>query len=273
MKTVGVRDLLCGVVKMAPQAADDQARPGLIRRPPEAKKTIGSVFQKLAHAHPDRPFVRFEGRTTTYGEANRRVNRYAAVLSEAGVGKGDVVAILSKNNATDLLLMLATVKLGAVAGMLNYNQRGEVLEHSMKLLDATVLVYDPECGEALESVSESILPEHVYDFSAFDEAAEGKPDTDPEITAQLPASTKAFYIFTSGTTGKPKASVMSQTGGSPATRASAGWRCGCVPATPCTCRCRCTTTTRCRSRSRRCWPPAPASRSAGRSRRRSSGTT
>ncbi|PWD44491.1 long-chain-acyl-CoA synthetase [Gordonia paraffinivorans] len=210
VKTVGVRDLLRGVVKMAPQAAGMiKHAPGLIRRPPEAKKTIGSVFQKLAHAHPDRPFVRFEGRTTTYGEANRRVNRYAAVLSEAGVGKGDVVAILSKNNATDLLLMLATVKLGAVAGMLNYNQRGEVLEHSMKLLDATVLVYDPECGEALESVSESILPEHVYDFAAFDEAAEGKPDTDPEITAQLPASTKAFYIFTSGTTGKPKASVMS----------------------------------------------------------------
>ncbi len=210
VKTVGVGDLLRGVVKMAPHATGMiKHAPGLIRRPPEAKKTIGSVFQKLANAHPDRPFVRFEGRTTTYGEANRRVNRYAAVLSEAGVGKGDVVALLSKNNTTDLLLMLATVKLGAIAGMLNYNQRRDVLEHSVKLLGAKVLVHDPECAEAFESIPESALPEHVFDFAEFDAAAEDKPDTDPEVTAQLPASTKAFYIFTSGTTGMPKASVMS----------------------------------------------------------------
>lgn len=162
------------------------------------------MFQKHASAHPDRPFVRFEGRTTTYGEANRRVNRYAAVLSEAGVGKGDVVALLSKNNTTDLLLMLATVKLGAIAGMLNYNQRGDVLEHSVKLLGAKVLVHDPDCAETFESIPESALPEHVYDFAEFDVAAEGKPDADPEITAQLPASTKAFYIFTSGTLGCPR---------------------------------------------------------------------
>lgn len=209
-KTVGIPDILRGVVKMAPHATGMiKHAPGLIRRPPEAKRTIGSVFQKHAAEHPDRPFVRFEGRTTTYGEANRRVNRYAAALSADGVGKGDVVALLSKNCTTDLLLMLATVKLGAIAGMLNYNQRGEVLEHSVGLLEAKVLIHDPECAEAFESIPESVLPEHVYDFAAFDAAAEGLSEADPEVTEQLPASTKAFYIFTSGTTGMPKASVMS----------------------------------------------------------------
>ena len=208
-KTVGIPDILRGVVKMAPHATGMiKHAPGLIRRPPEAKRTIGSVFQKHAAEHPDRPFVRFEGRTTTYGEANRRVNRYAAALSADGVGKGDVVALLSKNCTTDLLLMLATVKLGAIAGMLNYNQRGEVLEHSVGLLEAKVLIHDPECAEAFESIPESVLPEHVYDFAAFDAAAEGLSEADPEVTEQLPASTKAFYIFTSGTTGMPKASVM-----------------------------------------------------------------
>ncbi|GAC66425.1 long-chain-acyl-CoA synthetase [Gordonia soli] len=207
---VGIADLIRGVVKMAPEAPQMiKHAPGLIRRPPEAKRTIGLIFQKHAASHPDRPFVRFNGRTTTYGEANRRVNRYAAVLSENGVRQGDVVALLSKNNPTDLLLMLATVKLGAVAGMLNYNQRGEVIEHSMSLLGAKVLIHDPDTAEAFESIPESALPEHVYDFAAFEEAATGKRESDPSVTATLPASTKAFYIFTSGTTGMPKASVMS----------------------------------------------------------------
>ncbi|MGC5246967.1 long-chain-acyl-CoA synthetase [Gordonia sp. DT219] len=208
--TVGITDLVKGVLKMAPQAHQMiRHAPGLIRRPADAKRTIGSIFQRHAADHPDRPFVRFEGKSVTYGDANRIVNTYAAVLAEKGVRTGDVVAILSKNCPTDLFTMLATVKLGAIAGMINYNQRGNVLEHSMKLLGARVLIHDPDCAEAFESIPEGALPDHVLDFGALDAAAAGHPDTDPEVTATLPAATEAFYIFTSGTTGMPKASVMS----------------------------------------------------------------
>lgn len=207
---VGVTDLVKGVVEMAPDAlAMARHAPGMVLRSPDAKKTIGSIFEKLAAKHPDRPFVRFEGQTLTYGEANRVVNRYAAVLAERGVGTGDVVGILAENSDTDLLVILATVKLGAVAGMLNYNQRGTVIDHSMKLLDAKVLIRDPRCDEAWESMSPERHPEHVLDFDQLETAAADQPDADPGVTAQLPASTTAFYVFTSGTTGLPKASVMS----------------------------------------------------------------
>lgn len=208
--TVGIGDLVRGVAKMTTHF-HRMARhaPHMIHRPATAHRTIGSIFQETADAHPERPFIRFEGKTITYGEANRRINRYAAALADDGVDVGDVVAILSKNCPTDLMLMLATVKLGAVAGMLNYNQRGEVLEHSMKLLDATVLVHDPDTAEAFESIPSGALPGHVYDFDEFDKVAAEKSDANPEVTETLPASTKAFYIFTSGTTGMPKASVMS----------------------------------------------------------------
>jgi fatty-acyl-CoA synthase len=207
---VGLTDLIRGVIKMAPHAPNMiKHAPGLIHRPPEAKRTIGSIFQKHAGAHPDRPFIRFEGRSLTYGEVNRRVNRYAALLSENGVGSGDVVAILSKNNPTDLMVMLATVKLGAVAGMLNYNQRGKVMAHSVSLLDAKVLVHDPDCAEGFEAIPVESRPPHVFDFDELEAAAEGRSEENPSVTATLPASTKAFYIFTSGTTGMPKASVMS----------------------------------------------------------------
>uniref|UniRef100_UPI002BA5CFA2 AMP-binding protein n=1 Tax=Gordonia sp. (in: high G+C Gram-positive bacteria) TaxID=84139 RepID=UPI002BA5CFA2 len=209
-KTVGVADVARGLVKMAPDIPGIvKHAPGLVLRSPSMKKTIGLIFQNLAKAHPERPFVRFEGVTTSYGEANRLVNRYAAVLVENGVGSGDVVAILSKNCPTDLYVILATVKLGATAGMMNYNQLGDVAEHSLSLLQAKVLVYDPECADVYHSVSSAALPPRAFDFTALNVAADGKPDTDPAITKELPAATDAFYIFTSGTTGLPKASVMS----------------------------------------------------------------
>ncbi|WP_026918328.1 long-chain-acyl-CoA synthetase [Gordonia shandongensis] len=207
---VGITDMVRGAIKMVPDLPS-MARhaPGMIFRSPDATRSIGLVFAKLAAAHPDRPFIRWQGETTTYGEANRQVNRYAAVLAERGVAVGDVVGILAKNSPTNLMVILAALKLGAVAGMLNYNQRGEVIDHSMTLLDGTVLVHDPECAEAFESIGAEHLPEHVLDYAALDDAARDKSEADPAVTATIPASTTAFYIFTSGTTGLPKASVMS----------------------------------------------------------------
>ncbi|MCF8590071.1 long-chain-acyl-CoA synthetase [Gordonia liuliyuniae] len=207
---VGITDILKGVATLAPDLPS-MARhaPGIVLRTGETKNSIGQVFAKHAAEHPDRPFLRWHGESSSYGECNRIVNRYAAVLTERGIGVGDIVAILSKNNPTDLLMILATLKLGAVAGMINYNQRGDVIDHSMSLLGAKVLVWDPECDEAFASMSASVQPEHVLDFAALEAAADGKSTADPAVTATLPASTPAFYIFTSGTTGLPKASVMS----------------------------------------------------------------
>ena len=57
------------------------------------------------------------------------------MLAARGVGHGDVVGIMLRNSPDPVLLMLAAVKCGAIAGMLNYHQRGDVLAHSLGLLD------------------------------------------------------------------------------------------------------------------------------------------
>jgi fatty-acyl-CoA synthase len=51
-----------------------------------------------------------------------------------------------------VLLMLAVVKCGAVAGMLNYHQRGKVLAHSFGLLDAKAVVAETDF---IEPITES----------------------------------------------------------------------------------------------------------------------
>ena len=149
--SVGLIDVAKGALAMVPDLPGViRHAPGLVLRRPKAKDTIGSVFNKLVAKHPERPFIRFEGNSITYGEANRQINRYADHFTRNGVGVGDVVGVLAKNHPQTLLVMLATVKLGAIAGMLNYNQRGHVLSHSVGILDAKVLVVDPEVAEALE---------------------------------------------------------------------------------------------------------------------------
>ena len=148
----------------------------------------------------------FEDQELTYRQANETANRYAAVLAARGVGHGDVVGIMLRNSPQTVLLMLAVVKCGAIAGMLNYHQRGDVLAHSIGLLDAKAVVAETDLIEPITDSGADTTG--LMTLEELDRLAATAPTQDPATTAAVLAKDKAFYIFTSGTTGMPKASVM-----------------------------------------------------------------
>jgi fatty-acyl-CoA synthase len=173
---------------------------------PTAKTSIGKVFQERAARHADKVFIKFDDQRITYREANETANRYAAALAARGVGHGDVVGIMGRNSPESVLLMLATVKCGAIAGMLNYHQRGDVLKHSFGLLDAKAVIADTDLVDPInESGADTTGLTTVEELQRLAATA---PTGNPATTAAVLAKDKAFYIFTSGTTGMPKASVM-----------------------------------------------------------------
>jgi fatty-acyl-CoA synthase len=173
---------------------------------PSAKTSIGKVFQQRAAHYGDHAFIKFDDDIVSYREANETANRYAAVLAARGVGRGDVVGIMLKNSPRAVLLMLAVVKLGAIAGMLNYHQRGNVLEHSIGLLSAKVLIGEDELLKAVEESGAKV--DDSINVDELERLAADAPTENPAVTSSVLAKDKAFYIFTSGTTGMPKASVM-----------------------------------------------------------------
>ncbi|MBL1076103.1 long-chain-acyl-CoA synthetase [Nocardia sp. 2] len=206
-RTVSLFDLARSLPGMALQG------PGMLRNAvhmlvkSDSRASIGLYFQRAAARHPDRPFLRFEGREYSWGEANSEVNRYASVLASRGVGRGDVVGILMTNRAEALLTVLAVVKLGATAGLLNHHQRDTVLQHSFGLLNSVVDVVGEECADALDTLAEE-RPSLLW-TNELDALARTADASDPAVTEQITAREKAYLIFTSGTTGLPKASVMS----------------------------------------------------------------
>jgi len=178
---------------------------GLLARP-TSKTSIGKVFQDRAAKLGDKVFLRFGDQQLTYREANNTANRYAAVLAARGVGRGDVVGVMLRNSPNAVLMMLAVVKCGAIAGMLNYHQRGEVLAHSLGLLNAKVVVVEADLAEAVDECGGlDIEPTTIEEIERLAATA---PTTNPPSASAVLAKDTAFYIFTSGTTGHPKASVM-----------------------------------------------------------------
>jgi fatty-acyl-CoA synthase len=92
------------------------------------------VLTRTARRDPDRLAIVWQGRRETYGEYDAAVNRTAHALADRGVGRGDRVAILSRNNRAYVVLFFAMAKLGAVSVPLNFMLNAEevafILGHS-----------------------------------------------------------------------------------------------------------------------------------------------
>ena len=237
MSTVGVGHILRGVRKMIPDL------PGVLKGLRSVRTvdgdslvSIARTFQEIAAERPNAPFLRFHGDDISYSAANEQANRIAAVLQKHGVRRGDVVGVLLTNRPETVLAALAISKCGAIVGLLNHNQRGEVLDHSQGLLASRVMLVGAECAEAYASVPANswqgkvLVADTPVDLRHTDHRAGSRPAEfdgltwlDEELAAlgadagkenpregtETLGKETAYYIFTSGTTGLPKASSMS----------------------------------------------------------------
>lgn len=222
--SVSLRDLARGALTTVTELR--HIHPGLVRLlplRPTSRQSIGRMLEYWAAQAPERIALRFENRRWTYAEFNAWTNRLAASFAARGIQSGDTVALLMENRPELLACVAATVKLGAVAAMLNHNQRGEVLAHSIRLVSPKVIVIGAECLDAIATTPYSPqTPSGLSYFLQPSDAPSALPlgyidleaDTalrsprNPRSTAKVTASQPCYYIFTSGTTGLPKASVM-----------------------------------------------------------------
>ncbi len=203
-------DMVSGVASLRGDAGTIlRTLPEMLPKPPTTKMSIGKRFQQSVQKYPDRDFLRFEGSSISYRAANAHANRLADFLVREGVGRGDVVAVLSRNHPDVVIAMLAIVKIGAICGMLNFNQRGAVLEHSLGLIEPKVVLYQDDLLEALESVPAGCRPAKEYTFAELTTLTARCSPLDRPVTESIEVGSTAIYIFTSGTTGYPKASKMS----------------------------------------------------------------
>ncbi|CAM3555289.1 long-chain-acyl-CoA synthetase [Parendozoicomonas haliclonae] len=191
---------------------------------PSQKKSIGRLLEQQAQRYPDSPFLVDDTQQLSYHQANSTVNRLAHLLQQQGVGSGDVVALFLENRCELMLASLAALKLGAVATMLNTSQRQDVLLHSINITNPKLVVVGEELVSALEPIRNK-LPEQLGDnlwyipdnsrqptptgYRDLFKHAETQPDNNLAATREVCLHQPAFYVFTSGTTGMPKASIMS----------------------------------------------------------------
>lgn len=195
---------------------------GLRPRPKEDIDSVGLQCSLTATKFPDAIMMRYDNQQLTWREFNQLANRYARALTKVGVGHNDVVSILMENRPEFLALFVAVNKLGAVAALINTNLRTTPLLHCISVTQSKVCVFGTELSEAVDGIR-SELHEQTETLIAvadtgnssippwssdMDQLLQGTTEEDPTSQNEVTLGQVALYIFTSGTTGLPKAAVM-----------------------------------------------------------------
>ncbi len=184
---------------------------------------IGLRLAGTAARYPDKTAVIFEGESISWGELDRRASQVAHFLHDRGVEPGDCVSLLMENRIEFLALFFGIVRAGAIASLINTNLRGLQLVHCITTTRAKTLIFGGELTEAVAEVKGDCNLTEAEDFLwvadgdsgiqpnwavNFDALVKG---SDPMPENVVPATIRkdpAIYIFTSGTTGLPKASIQ-----------------------------------------------------------------
>src|SRR5262249_25307708 len=95
-----------------------------------------------------RPALSFEGRTLTYGEMDALANRYAHWASNAGLRRGEAVALLMPNRIEYLPIWFGLSKVGVVTALINNQLAGEALAHCLNVAGAAHCLVDEETWPA-----------------------------------------------------------------------------------------------------------------------------
>ncbi|XP_006870743.1 PREDICTED: long-chain fatty acid transport protein 6-like [Chrysochloris asiatica] len=200
--------------------------------------TVLDKFLSHAKRQPHKPFIIYEGEIYTYQDVDKRSNKVANVfLKHSTLKRGDTVALLMSNEPDFVHVWFGLAKLGCVVAFLNSNIRSKSLLHCIHSCEPKALVVSPDLLGIVEEILIS-LPENITVWGMKDSVPQGVISLKEKLSTAseepIPhryhgaSSLKSnyLYIFTSGTTGLPKAAVITQL---QAIKGSAGlWAFGCT---------------------------------------------
>ena len=169
---------------------------------------ICQAIEGHARHAPEAVALRFEDAVVTYGELVRHVAAAAQWLQALGIGHGDRITFLGHNHPSQLVLLLAGARIGALQVPLNWRLAVPELAAILEDSEAVLLFAAPEmqhlaCRAAPEGC-EILEATAVWPGLAPAEAVLPRPESEPGDGVLL--------VYTSGTTGQPKGAVIDRQG-------------------------------------------------------------
>ena len=165
-------------------------------------------------AHPDKPAILFNGCAVSYRETLALVNRYGNAFRAQGVERENRIMMLLKDTPDMVGAYLGAIKIGAVTVAVNVRSSSQDLLFFLNDSRAKLLLIDAEFLPLYEAIADQALhtprvyvagPDNASAHPGLDALLRGQSDECQ--AASMSPDDMAVWMYTSGTTGTPKAAV------------------------------------------------------------------
>jgi len=149
----------------------------------------------------------------SYRDLDATVNRIASNLSALGIAPGDRVALVLGNSAEFIQVLMAAIRIGAIAVPVNVREQTPEFAYILNHCSARLLVHDAAVAGRLPKSQD--LPDLVHRYSvghvtdgarSFDDLL-ADPGPPPPV-CETGEEDIAVILYTSGTTGRPKGAML-----------------------------------------------------------------
>lgn len=174
-------------------------------------------FLYQARKSPNKPFILFEEKTLTYQEVDSRSNQFANTFRiETSLKQGDVVALLMCNEPDFICVWLGLCKLGCQVAFLNVNIKAKSLLHCFQSCGSKTLVVGADLVSVVEDMWSDLKKDNMVvwvvdhsspceEFGSLLDKVQHMPAEQLSVIPTVDIMSTFLFIFTSGTTGLPKA--------------------------------------------------------------------
>lgn len=187
------------------------------------KKSFVDYIEQHARKSPDSPAIIDEdGKVTTYSQLDEQATRIALGLLELGIEPGDRIAIQLPNVSEFLIILMGAAKASILPVLCHMPYTEKDLDYIMELTESkAIFVPDQVKGrdylQMARDLKEHTSLEHIIVLSnqryegttSYQTLTETEKVNEARLEETRPVGTDPFFLmFTSGTTGKPKAELQ-----------------------------------------------------------------
>jgi fatty-acyl-CoA synthase len=182
------------------------------------QRILPIVIEELAEKMGDAPALLSERECLSYRALAERSNNYARWALDQGLAKGDTVCLLMPNQPEYMAIWLGITRVGGVVALLNTNLTGPSLAHCINIVEPKHLIVTVDFIDRLTTSVPNLegtttIWTHGVDhnrFSRIDREIGLQGSERINVSERQPTiEDPALYLYTSGTTGLPKAARVS----------------------------------------------------------------